>query len=301
MSSYQFSASEYCFPIWGRLAMEMAKDAGFTGIQITDGGGYLQPHPKNNGFVEYERFGLDLRRKDSFPLTDPTVQKYYLETAEKTGIQLTGIYLYLLDHQGFIKFADRTPQGQQCRETIRNAVKAASEMGIPLVTIPANGMFGVGQHTYAFEKLRYAVEVGVEFGVQVAASMDTLLSRQLEILEKLDGKLKLNFNTIDPTFYATGDAPALIRSLKPEQAACFRVRDMAKTDEGFVVKEESRNTLLGQGDAGFAACAAAIRENGYTGWIVSETPYYSQDLAELGSFSQLAKRDLETLEQVFNG
>ena len=39
MSSYQFSASEYCFPIWGRLAMEMAKDAGFTGIQITDGGG----------------------------------------------------------------------------------------------------------------------------------------------------------------------------------------------------------------------------------------------------------------------
>ena len=68
-----------------------------------------------------------------------------------------------------------------------------------------------------------------------------------------------------------------------------------------MVKEESRNTLLGQGDAGFAACAAAIRENGYTGWIVSETPYYSQDLAELGSFSQLAKWDLETLEQAFNG
>lgn len=301
MGKYQFSASEYCFPIWGRLAMEMAKDAGFTGIQITDGGGYLQPHPKNNGFVEYERFGLDLRRKDSFPLTDKAVQDYYLECAEKTGIQLTGIYLYLLDHQGFIKFADRTPQGQQCRETIRSAVKAASEMHIPLVTIPANGMFGVGQHSYAFDKLRYAVEVGEEFGVQVAASMDTPLPRQLEILEKLDGKLKLNFNTIDPTFYATGDAPDMSRSLKPEQAACFRVRDMAKTSEGYVVKEESRNTLLGQGDAGFAACAAAIRETGYTGWIVSETPYYSQDLAQQGSFAELAEQDLKTLEKAFNG
>lgn len=301
MGNYQFSASEYCFPIWGRLAMEMAKDAGFTGIQITDGGGYLQPHPKNNGFVEYERFGLDLRRKDSFPLTDKTVQDYYLECAEKTGIQLTGIYLYLLDHQGFIKFADRTPQGQQCRETIRSAVKAASEMRIPLVIIPANGMFGVGQHSYAFDKLRYAVEVGEEFGVRVAASMDTPLSRQLEILEKLDGKLKLNFNTIDPTFYATGDAPAMIRGLKPEQAACFRVRDMARTSEGYVVKEESRNTLLGQGDADFAACAAAIQDTGYTGWIVSETPYYSQDLARQGSFTELAEQDLKTLEKAFNG
>lgn len=301
MGKYQFSASEYCFPIWGRLAMEMAKDAGFTGIQITDGGGYLQPHPKNNGFVEYERFGLDLRRKDSFPLTDKAVQDYYLECAEKTGIQLTGIYLYLLDHQGFIKFADRTPQGQQCLETIRSAVKAASEMHIPLVTIPANGMFGVGQHSYAFDKLRYAVEVGEEFGVQVAASMDTPLSRQLEILEKLDGKLNLNFNTIDPTFYATGDAPAMIRSLKPEQAACFRVRDMAKTSEGYVVKEESRNTLLGQGDADFVACAAAIQDTGYSGWIVSETPYYSQDLAQQGSFAELAGQDLKTLEKAFNG
>ena len=78
---------------------------------ITDGGGYLQPHPLNPGFVEYERFGLDLRRKDSFPLTDRTVQTYYLEAAEACQIQLTGIYLYLLGHQGFIKFADRTPQG----------------------------------------------------------------------------------------------------------------------------------------------------------------------------------------------
>ena len=70
MEMFRFGTCEFCFPIWGRFAMEAAHEAGFHGIQITDGGGYLQPHPLNNGFVEYERFGLDLRRKDSYPLLD---------------------------------------------------------------------------------------------------------------------------------------------------------------------------------------------------------------------------------------
>ena len=41
MGKIKFAASEYCFPIWGSLAMEMAKEAGFDGMEITDGGGYL--------------------------------------------------------------------------------------------------------------------------------------------------------------------------------------------------------------------------------------------------------------------
>ena len=47
MAAYRFGTCEYCFPVWGSFALEMAHLAGFQGIQITDGGGYLQPHPKN--------------------------------------------------------------------------------------------------------------------------------------------------------------------------------------------------------------------------------------------------------------
>ena len=53
MKKFKFASCEYCFPVWGSLAVEMAAEAGFDGIEITDGGGYLQPHPDNNGFVEY--------------------------------------------------------------------------------------------------------------------------------------------------------------------------------------------------------------------------------------------------------
>ena len=44
---YKFGACEYNFPMWGSLTLEMAHEAGYDGIEITDGGGYLQPHPMN--------------------------------------------------------------------------------------------------------------------------------------------------------------------------------------------------------------------------------------------------------------
>ena len=100
MGKIKFAASEYCFPIWGSLAMEMAKEAGFDGMEITDGGGYLQPHPLNNRYVEYERLGLDLRREDSFPMTDEYVQNDYMEAAAKCGIELIGLKLHLLETGG---------------------------------------------------------------------------------------------------------------------------------------------------------------------------------------------------------
>lgn len=301
MEHFQFGTCEFCFPCWGSAAVAMTRAAGFDGMLITDGGGYLQPHPQNNGFVEYERFGLDLRRKDSFPLTDRRVQEDYLEAAETHRVQLRGIYLYLLDHQGFVKYADRTPQGRQCLETIRNAVAAASQMGIPSVTVPAAGMFGAGQHSYALDKLRYAADVGAEYGVEILAALDTGMAYREEVLEALKGRVKLDFGTLDPMLRGTGDAPSMIRDLGPDRIGRFRMRDMTADSEGFVTRETGTPAPLGGGDGQFGRCAEAIRETGYAGWIFSETPYYSGALYCGGSYVAAARRDLETLKNTFCG
>lgn len=301
MAHIQFGTCEFCFPCWGSAAIVMTRAAGFDGILITDGGGYLQPHPQNNGFVEYERFGLDLQRKDSFPLTDRRVQEDYLEAAETHQVRLQGIYLYLLNHQGFIKYADRTPQGRQCLETIRNAVIAASQMGIPSVTVPAAGMFGVGQHSYALDKLRYAADVGAEYGVQIFAALGTGKDYCEEVLDALKGRVLLDFDTLDPTLRGTGDAPAMIRALGRDHAGRFRVRDMTADGEGFLTQETGTPAPLGRGDGRFGPCAGAIRETGYTGWIFSQTPYYSAALYDGDSYVTAARRDLETLKNTFCG
>ena len=302
MEMFRFGTCEFCFPIWGRFAMEAAHEAGFHGIQITDGGGYLQPHPLNNGFVEYERFGLDLRRKDSYPLLDKWVQEDYLAAAQASDMEITGIYLYLLNHQGFVKFSDLTPQGEQCRETIHNAVKAAAQMGIPSVTVPAFGMFGVGQHTYALKKLEFAVEVGEEYGVQIYISTDMSADRQKEVVEHLHGRAKLDFCTIDPIFSNSGAAPKMIQSLGGNYIGRYRLRDALADREGFVTREESGPALLGQGDGCVQACSASILQTGYRGWIFSETPYYSQRLRRNGEDCVcIARQDRTALENMFGG
>ena len=299
MDNFKFGTCEFCFPIWGSFAVETAKRAGFDALQITDGGGYLQPHPKNNGFVEYERFGLDLRRKDSFPLTSPWVQDDYLEAAATCGIELSGNYLYLLDYQSFMKFSKNTPQGEQCRETIKNAALAAAAMKIPSITVPMNGMFGVGQHAYALENMRYAAALGEEYGVQILMSTDTTLKRQLEVLDALGGKVKVDFCTIDPLFYATGNNAEMLRMLGKEHLGQVRLKDKLANDENYTIKEEGRAALLGKGDARIAACMKAVLETGYQGCIVSETPYYSTDITVNGEdFISLAKKDLATMKRL---
>ena len=66
MSRFQFGVCEFSFPCWGPLALQMAHEAGFTGMQLADAGGST----------------------NSYPLNNKRVQESYLEAAAKYGIQL---------------------------------------------------------------------------------------------------------------------------------------------------------------------------------------------------------------------
>ncbi len=298
MEKIRLAACEQSFPCWGRLAMQLAHDAGFEGIQITDGGGYLQPHPGNKGFVEYERFGLDLRRKDSFPLTDPYVQDYYQQAAAESGVELMGIYLYLMEHQGFMKFADRTPQGEQCRETISAAIRSAAAMKIPCVTVPAKGLFGIAQHTYAFEKLRYAARLGEEYGVKILTAMDMPFAWQQAVLEHLEGRVGVSFSTLDPLLYDLGDGTNMMQTFGKGRLHTLRVKDAAADAEGFLTKETERSALLGEGQGRVAECLDTAQQLGYKGWVVSETPYDSPLIRCDGEdFALAAEKDVVFLKK----
>lgn len=301
MSKYKFGACEYNFPVWGALAMEMAHEAGYDGIEITDGGGYLQPHPMNKGiFVECERFTPGLVRLDGYPLTDKIIQDEYMNARAKTGIEITGIHLYFLNHQGFVSHDNETIQGKEALETIKNAVMAASQMGIPLVTIPTKGMFGVAKNLYAFQKLEYAVKVAEEYGIKIANSFDTSIKRELEIMELLSGKLLADFNTADPLVFARENPVDMINELGGKRIAQIKIKDLKKDREGFITQETSEAVSIGSGDTEWKECLEAAEKLGFRGYIISDTPFNSSSLNVLGeNYISLAEKDLDTLKKAF--
>lgn len=301
MSKYKFGACEYNFPVWGALAMEMAHEAGYDGIEITDGGGYLQPHPMNKGiFVECERFTPGLVRLDGYPLTDKIIQDEYMNARAKTGIEITGIHLYFLNHQGFVSHDNETIQGKEALETIKNAVMAASQMGIPLVTIPTKGMFGVAKNLYAFQKLEYAVKVAEEYGIKIANSFDTSIKRELEIMELLSGKLLADFNTADPLVFARENPVDMINELGGKRIAQIKIKDLKKDREGFITQETSEAVSIGSGDTEWKECLEVAEKLGFRGYIISDTPFNSSSLNVLGeNYISLAEKDLESLKKAF--
>ncbi len=301
MAKYKFGACEYNFPMWGSLAVEMAAEAGYDGIEITDGGGYLQPHPMNKGlFVECERFTPGLIRLDNFPLTDKIIQEDYLNASAKTGIELCGIYLYFLNHQGFVNHENSTVQGKECLETIKKAIVCASQMNIPVVNIPTKGMFGTAKHSYAFQKLEYAVKVGEEYGVRVANSFDTSLARELEVMEKLGGKLKADFHTIDPIVFAQGNPADMIKAIGGANIEQLKIKDLANDREGFLTNETSQEACIGEGNSNWKDCVDAAKAAGFEGYVICDTPFNSTLLNDgKQNYIEIAKKELDTLKKAF--
>ncbi len=301
MSNYKFGACEWNYPMWGSLALEMAHDQGYDGIEITDGGGYLQPHPMNKGyFVEVERLKPNKMRLDAVPLLHPIIQEDYLDAQARTGIKITGIYLYFLNDQGFVSADNDSLTGKDCLETIKNAVIAAHQMGIPQVSVPTKGMFGTAKLRNAYEKLKYAVEVGEEYGVKIINSFDTSLERELEVLDMLDGKLKVDLNTLDPEIYNREPVSEIIKAVGAQRIGQVKIKDLVPDREGFLTKATGGDCLIGQGGSAWKDAVSTLKEIGYEGWVLTDSPFNSYYLNVNGeTYDSLAKRDLETLKKAF--
>lgn len=278
MSKYKFGVCEFCFPCWGPLALQMAQEAGFTGMQLADAGGST----------------------NSYPLNNKRVQDSYLEASTKYGIELQSIHLFTLVRQNFIHFSQSSPEGQECMESIKKGIIAASEMRIPTVMIEGMRMYGAAQYKHVYQMYQYAVKTAEDYGVQIAMETDIRLEDHFQFLDRFEGKLKLCFDTHNPVMYGTGYPPDMIRALGKERIDHFHVKESRADAEGFVTKETSPIVLLGEGTTHFRESVQAIKDIGYEGWIISETFYNRRNLNEGGEdYVSSAKKDVEALKAAF--
>lgn len=277
MSRFKFAVVEWGFPCWGDLAIKMAHEAGFSGVQLGDGGGSLH----------------------SYPLRNKRVQDYYLNAGAKYNIQFPQIHLYTLGHQGYFRNAPDSPEGKICLESIRQGVIAASEMGVPSVIIDGMRMNNRAKKQHVLDVAAYAVKMGEEYGVTIGMETDMELEDHITFLDQFDGKLKLCFDTHNPCMYGTGYPPDMIRRLGKERMDHFHIKDNGGNEDGYI-NVESPLVPFGTGITGFREAAQAVKDIGFEGWIVSENMYYHKSMMEgMADYIASARRDVEMLKEVY--
>lgn len=277
MARFQFAACEWSFPCWGSLAVKMAHEAGFDGLQLGDAGGSMQ----------------------AYALRNKRVQEHYLNAGAKYGIVFPQIHLYTLGHQCYYRSRLDSLEGQECLESIRQGVIAASEMGVPSVIIDGMRMNNPAKRRHVFQVAQYAVKVGEEYGIQIGMETDMSLEDHISFLDALDGKLKLCFDAHNPVMYGTGYPPDMIRALGKDRIDHFHIKESQANADGFL-SVETPIVLMGEGCTFFRESAQAVREIGYSGWIVSENFYFRPNILEQGyDYVSAACRDVESLHAVY--
>ena len=277
MSQFKFAVCEWSFPCWGDLAVRMAHEAGFDGMQLGDAGG-----PMN-----------------AYPLRDPEVQAHYLEAGEKYGIEFPQIHLYTLGHQGYYRKRLDSPEGQVCLESIRQAVIAASEMKIPSVIIDGMRLNDAAKKRHALEVAKCAVQVGEEYGIKIGMETDMTLEDHIRFLDALDGKLTLCFDLHNPVMYGTGYPPDMVRVLGKDRMEHFHIKESQPNADGFITVE-TPIVLMGRGGTFFKESAQAVKDIGFSGWIVSENFYFRPNiLADGYDYISAAKEDVKSLHAAY--
>ena len=279
MSRFKFAACEWCFPYFGEIAVKMAAEAGFQGVQLADCGGSLNSHP--------------LRSK--------RVQEHYLNAGAKYGIEFPQIHVYTLAHQGFFRSPLDSAEGRDCLESIKNTVIAASELGAGSVILDGMRLNDPAKWQHFLDVSKYAIAVGEEYGVKIGMETDMTMENHIRFLDALEGKMTLCFDLFNPLMYGTGYPPEMVLALGKERMDHFHYKDSSPDADGFFSKE-TPIVLMGTGVGMdfFLECAEAVKKSGFEGWIVSETMYTRKNiLDETGDMITAAKRDVALLKEVY--
>ena len=97
-----FGICEWSLPVSGPLAMQLAKEAGYEGMQLGEAGG----------------------RNMAYPLNHKRVQEIYRETAGHLGLQLHSLNLGALLAEGTLAYASGTEQGNFEGKSIPNLLNS---------------------------------------------------------------------------------------------------------------------------------------------------------------------------------
>ncbi len=270
----KFGICEWSLPVSGTLALRLAAEAGFDGIQLGESGG----------------------RRMGFPLNNERVQALYREEAERSRLILHSLNLGALLAEGTLNYSAETCQGTWARESLRQGFEVCRNLSVGTVVITVEP-----PTEEAFENvvthLRYALELARDHGVEIAIESAQPLSQIIKLLECLDGRVKICMDLLNPLRFRTGNPQEQILRFGKEMISHFHMKD---SQRDLFQPGQRGCVLLGEGDAGYERSVKIIKDMDFEGWMITENYYYLPPMND-GSedFLSLAKKDLQTMKVSF--
>ena len=228
---FKIGVTDWNLKLEGKIeAISLAKQLGFDGVQISIGKG-----------------------TDKLPLSDPALQKAYLDESARVGLPIESLCLEIL-HQNCLK---SDPLGQRW---VADSISIAKAMGVRVVLLPFFGkcalqtpaeMDKVGD---VLKELAPAAEkAGVVLGLE-----DTISARDnVRIMNRTKSLAVL-------TYYDVGNSSSKGYDVVKE------IRWLGSTRICEVHLKDSPN-YLGEGKIDFKAVIDALADIGFDGWAQLET------------------------------
>lgn len=270
--AYQIGIVEWAFPFPGPHGLKIAEELGLDGMELD--------------FGDYET---------GFPLSNPRIQQAYLECGEKYHIAFPSMALNALNAHGMSHDRDSF-EGLIAIETIRAGLKAAHDMGIPVVQLPSfdSGDIRTERDFYnTCEKMRLACDLAESLDLTIAAENVLSVEHTKKLLQEVNSpRLKVMYDT--QNYY-------LDRGYSQMDILCGLQKHIVQIHIKDGYNGTISSALLGRGDVGFAETAAAIKRAGCTEWLLLENYYNKKPLSLLDSDPfTLLSRDIKTVRALFS-
>ena len=260
MSTVKIGACDWALPGAGLYAARIAAEYGLQALSLKIG--------------MYE---------NNYPLSEETMQRYYLEDQQKYGLEYCAIALNDFDNIP-MHARENMPEYDKAWAILQKGVRTARALTAPVIQVPgfaASEIHSEEDYEYAAKALQYLCDEAGD--IRVASESLLRPDEFLKLYGLVDRKnFGAYYDSQNYHLFRGYDQTEMLEGLYPYMVDQLHVKDGNDAMSG---------ALLGTGDSNFFGTMELLSKKNYTGYILLEN-YYDQiplRLLEEDPYQLLAK------------
>lgn len=267
----KFGICDWSLPGNGLAAAKMAKELGLKGLQL--------------GFMQYER---------GYLIAQKWFRDYYMEEADKYGIELLSIAMCVFDFCGLTN-PRHSENGKKVYEMIDQSIEAADHMRLKMVMMPSfdDGFIETDEDLLiTAEALKHACKLAAKYEIIITTENALTAEKNKQLFKSVDEpNLQGFYDSQNYKSYLGWDQAKILE----EQYDLYYPEMHLKDGIG----KACSSRLLGDGDADFYGTIKVLKNKNYSGWLLLENSYDLPPISLLSPHNYLdaVRMDLDILRK----